>query len=98
MVSTLVVKIAIWGCVRNVLSFTASHNHVLVEKLSLDHLLSVVQSFLNVKMFVKKSWIVGINVKKFVIMENANVLKKLLLNVDVENKISKPFVEEKLYV
>lgn len=31
-------------------------------------------------------------------MENANVLKKLLLNVDVENKISKPFVEEKLYV
>lgn len=46
----------------------------------------------------KDKWIADINVKKFAIMENVNVLKKQSSNADVEKKTSKLFVEGKPYV
>lgn len=98
MENILVDKIATWDYVRSVQSFIVSPNLALVEKLHSDHRLYVERSFLNATMYVKKSWIVGINAKKFVIMENVNAFRKLLLSADVVNKTSKQSVEEKHFV
>lgn len=55
------------------------------------------QSSHNVKISAKKSWIVGISVLKFVIMEAVNALRRLKLNADVERKKSAQFVVERHY-